>query len=95
MEGKVYQYTVKSDPTGVKMCNYSFQNGHSWKQLEKCTSTVGKMGKEWKVYQYSSENGCGYDMESSTTVSKMGAVGKVYYYSRKKWVRNEKCTGTL
>jgi hypothetical protein len=37
-----------------------------------------KYGKEWKVYQYSSENAHGYDMESSTTVSKIGAIAKVY-----------------
>ncbi len=36
------------------------------------------LGKEWKVYQYSSENGRDYDMESSTTVSKTGTVKKVY-----------------
>jgi hypothetical protein len=58
----------------------NFKNEHGWKSV---LVQLEKIGREWKVYQYSSENGHGCDMESSTTLTKMGAVVKVYLYSKK------------
>jgi hypothetical protein len=51
---KVYQYTLKNEPTGNEMYNYSFKNGRGsksvlysakkWLRNGKCTSIVQKMG---------------------------------------------------
>ncbi len=60
---------------GVDRVKVPLQKRRGWKIV---LVQSEKMDTEWKMYQYSSENGRGHDMESSTTVSKMGAVEKVY-----------------